>query len=313
MKSKINAFNAYVEMGVPSPFDMDDAVKIKYDSSIFPGGEVFIRHGQGFPKSNVCVILICASIMSSDDLMKVLNMTDALRRSGASDVVLYVPYVPYARQDRVCNPGEAFSLKVLADLINAQNYFEVIVFDPHSDVIRQGEAAINNLTVMDNHDFVLAAIPFDKFVLVSPDRGALRKVTRLAKFLRDNDTGMIDPVVEAEKIRDPVTTQIISTVVRCDDLNGADVVIVDDICDGGRTFIELAKVLKEEKNAGRIALVVSHGIFSQGISNLVGYIDYVVCSDSVYVKKYHWDDLDAQIKYRCIPLRDTFDVDVNGK
>ncbi len=79
--------------------------------------------------------------------------------------------------------------------------------------------------------------------------------------------------IRADKSRNMATGQITETVVYADDLTGKACVIVDDLCDGGRTFIELAKVLRA-KGAAKIALVVTHGIFSKGKEPLNKYIDY---------------------------------------
>ena len=309
----------YVSMGTPCPFHLDESKEIKYIESVFPGGEVFVRL-ETVPLARTtpteCHILICASITNSDDLMKVIMMTDALKHAGANKVSLFMPYVPYARQDRVCNPGESHSLRVFASLINAQNYHEVGVFDPHSDVT---EATINNLVIMNNHRFVLTAImgnsawgespiPFEDFCLVSPDAGALKKISSLGKFLTNNGAPLTQ-IVQADKLRNLKTGEIIKTEVHADNLNGANCVIVDDICDGGRTFTELASALKE-KGAGEIALIVSHGIFSKGIKNLGPNIDYVVYSDSFYHgDKNMWDFSvvreNETIVHKSLPLLDT--------
>jgi ribose-phosphate pyrophosphokinase len=92
--------------------------------------------------------------------------------------------------------------------------------------------------------------------LVSPDFGASKKIYKLA-------TELDLPVIQANKVRDN-KGQIIKTEVYVDNLEGKDVLIVDDCCDGARTFIEIAKVLKE-KNVGSISLYVTHGIFSKGL------------------------------------------------
>lgn len=69
------------------------------------------------------------------DIMRLFLATDAVRRMGVETVHLHIPYVPYARQDRVCYPGEALSAAVFAKLINAQGYDSVHCWDCHSDVM----------------------------------------------------------------------------------------------------------------------------------------------------------------------------------
>jgi ribose-phosphate pyrophosphokinase len=94
------------------------------------------------------------------------------------------------------------------------------------------------------------------FVLVSPDLGAYKKVDKLAQKI--NYKGEI---ATGLKIRDLSTGQIIKSDINTDNLNGKACIVVDDICDGGRTFIELAAALKT-KNAGDLYFIAAHGIFS---------------------------------------------------
>lgn len=115
----------------------------------------------------------------------------------------------------------------------------------------------------------------NNFFLISPDAGSNKKIFDLAKSI--NYTGEI---IRCDKLRDISTGKIIETIVYKDDLKGRDVIIVDDICDGGNTFIQLAKVLKQ-KNAGKIYLVVTHGIFSAGFDGLGEYFDGIYCTNSV--------------------------------
>lgn len=183
-------------------------------------------------------------------MIQLLLLTDALRRHGAISIDLFIPYFPGARQDRVCNPGEALSVKVYADLINRQQYRKVFVFDPHSDVVM---ALLSNAYVIKNHrlvEDVLAEIGND-VVLISPDAGSNKKIFELSAKLG----GL--PVVRADKLRDVRNGAILGTEVFCGNLAGKTCVIVDDICAGGRTFVELAKQLKA-KECQKIVLVVSH-------------------------------------------------------
>ncbi|EGT3628660.1 MAG: ribose-phosphate diphosphokinase [Gammaproteobacteria bacterium] len=209
-------------------------------------------------------------------IMQLLLLTDALRRSGAEQIDLLLPYMPGARQDRVCNVGEALSVKVYASLINQQQYASVSIFDPHSDVTA---ALLDRVQVIDNHSFVaaIAAQLSGELVLVSPDAGANKKVFGLAKALQ----GM--PVIRADKHRDVVNGHIIATEVFCDDLSGKTCLIVDDICAGGRTFIELAIKLKQ-KGAQSVILIVSHYEDKASESALrEAGIDRLFCTDSLGV------------------------------
>lgn len=249
--------------------------------STFKGGEVQVKITptnlyQDWGKYDVKHMKIRADIRNSDDIMALLLVTDAARRQfNNPSIELEMPYIPYARQDRVCSPGEALSMKVFADLINSQKYDLVRVWDPHSDV---STALINNCEVYDVNVWawrVLGRLKRAKedVVLVSPDAGANKKVLAAAQFLKAPN------VVRADKKRDTATLAITGTVVYSEHVGDKDFLILDDICDGGRTFVELAKVLRPLTN-GKIYLYVTHGIFSYGFDELRKYIDQIYTANS---------------------------------
>jgi ribose-phosphate pyrophosphokinase len=234
---------------------------------LFSGGEIQIEV-LDTDINNITEILIEAHIHSSNDVMALLMLTNALRGMYEPDtrIKLRMPYIPYARQDRVCNFGEALSIKVFCDLINSQKYHEVEVWDAHSDVA---------IALLDNHYQVRqpqlvdkVPVDFKRVVLVSPDAGANKKIYDVAQELR------IDKVVRADKTRNVATGEITGTVVYSEHVGDADFLIVDDIIDGGRTFIELGKVLKPLTN-GKVILYATHGIFSKGLKPFEGFIDEI--------------------------------------
>lgn len=239
-------------------------------SRVFSGGEVDLQLLALIPRPTET--LITTRLNSSDDVMELLMATDALRELGADTLHLFIPYLPYARQDRVVRDGEAFSLRVFADLINAQGYASVRVFDPHSHV---GSALLRRSKVITNHAFVGQVLAGRAdYWLLSPDSGAYSKVSALAKAIGyDGDIALCNKIRVGDGTIDAVTVTVT-------DFDGKDVFIVDDICDGGRTFIALAKEIRT-RNAGAINLIVSHAIFSYGEQVLKdGGIDHVYTTDS---------------------------------
>ena len=169
--------------------------------------------------------------------------------------------------------GESLSSKVYADLINDLGLDDVAIFDPHSEVV---PALLDRCTVVQNHGFiaeVLKRLP-QRPLLVSPDSGALKKIHGLSKALG----GL--PVLECGKSRDVRTGALSGFTVPEADLNGQPCLIVDDICDGGGTFLGLADALRS-RNAGPLFLAVSHGIFSKGTSALLEKFDRLFTTDSI--------------------------------
>lgn len=230
---------------------------IAYKAFDFSGGEPHIHITERLVAGTK--VMITLRPQNFRDFGLLLLAVDALKRMGISHIELLVPYFPAARQDRLMVPGEPLSVKVYANLINAQNFQRVLIFDPHSEVT---SALLNRALVMENHQFVKKCLGRKKdLLLISPDGGALKKIYKVSQFL-----GGI-PVIECSKIRDVKDGKLTGFTVYTDDLKGKPCYIIDDICDGGGTFLGLAKKLKE-KNSGPIYLIVSHGIFSKGFNDL---------------------------------------------
>ena len=243
---------------------------ITFQAFTFSGGEPHLKITSNL--ESVSEVNITHRINSFNDMGFVLIAVDALRRSGVQDINLVIPYFPAARQDRVMVAGESLSVKVYADLINNLRLKQVTIFDAHSEV---AIALLDNCNAINNHNFISKVVDqIGAVKLISPDGGALKKIYKVAAAL----DGM--EVVEGSKSRDVKTGQLSGFKVYADDLEGADCLVVDDICDGGGTFMGLATELKK-KNAGKLYLAVSHGIFSKGLEALSQYFDTIFTTDSI--------------------------------
>ena len=254
----------------PSFRPLGDVDSIQFESFTFSGGEPHIKILSEISMDTS--VTVTTRIKSFNDMGLLMIAVDALRRLDVKSINLFMPYMPGARQDRVMISGESLSVKVYADVINGLNFESVTVFDPHSEVT---PALLNNCKVISNHRFikeVIATINSD-VILISPDGGALKKIYKVSEFLG----GL--PVVECSKKRNVKNGQLEGFKVYEDDLKDKTCLIVDDICDGGGTFIGLAKELKN-KNAGDLYLAVSHGIFSKGVEELNKYFTKVYTTDS---------------------------------
>ena len=232
--------------------------EIEFQSFTFSGGEPHIKINPNFDLKEE--ITVTHRINSFNDLGFLCLVVDALKRMDAKLCELFIPYFPAARQDRVMIPGEPLSVKVYADIINTLNFKKVKVFDAHSEVT---PALLNYCEVIPNHHFIKQVVEKigNEVVLISPDGGALKKIYKVSEFL-----GGV-AVVECSKSRDVKTGKLTGFKVYENDLQGKNCLIVDDICDGGGTFIGLAQELKN-KNAGKLYLAVSHGIFNKGFEEL---------------------------------------------
>lgn len=244
----------------------------------FPGGEVRVK----LPNILSTEARIEAMLFNSDDIMTLVMLVDALREMGVEKIRLTMPYIPYARQDRVCDEGEAFSIRAFARIINSLNFASVVVWDPHSIV---SVALIDRCIVKNQFDILTECKEFKDFksnnanywYLVSPDAGSVKK----AEDIFNKSNGVFDGIIYAEKVRDLATGKIIKTKVDAQEdkygnsvITSSNLLIVDDICDGGRTFIELGKVLTPY-GPNSLNLFVTHGIFSQGMKVFEPYFDNV--------------------------------------
>lgn len=239
-------------------------------------------------------VKIISRFNSFKDLEIIIAAKAALCREEVTSVSLYVPYVLGARSDRkFVLGGTSYLVDVVAPILNAQGFTKITALDIHSDV---GPAVITGLTSGSNIHFILWALQqiennWGKTLghanIVSPDAGAAKKIYGLideilyTKKLKDE---IPVKLITANKHRDMVTGKILSTEVPVpQDAWGRDFIIIDDICDGGRTFIEIAKVLKSNPQfeTSKIYLMVTHGIFSAGYAELNKYFDGIFTTDSV--------------------------------
>ena len=231
-------------------------IRLDFKEFTFPAGEVSIKLNNNygyFEYGGENTIL--ARIQNSDDLFKLALLKDALGRMDKNPINLFLPYVPYARQDRVCDKGEAFSLKVFANFLNSLQFNKVTVIDPHSLV---SEALIDRVKVITQLDIINKNLEFSKraagCMLISPDAGANKKTAEVAAFFNHSS------FVRADKLRDLTNGKIKETIVYYDDFYGRDVCVVDDIIEKGGTFLLLAQELRK-KNCGKIILYATHGVF----------------------------------------------------
>lgn len=215
------------------------------------------------------------------DLELIICATQALRNTGIQKISLYVPYFMGARSDRRFTEGDVNYLKqVICPIINSQKFESVTVLDPHSDVL---EACLDNFIKISNHDIVKQALTDidnkndaqERIVLVSPDAGAYKKIFDVAQKFG------INKIITATKVRDIRTGKILHTEIPAlDQHEDLKYVIIDDICDGGRTFLELAKAIHGSRPTAKVYLVVTHGIFSNGFLELSREIKKIYCSNS---------------------------------
>lgn len=219
-------------------------------------------------------VVIETAIKSPSDLFLVLMASDVLRQHGYSEVSLDIRYLMGARMDRAIDSMQPFSLQLVARFLNGGGFTKVRILDVHSEVatrlIRNSSNVLPHNVV---HQVVTTLGGFGNVTCVSPDAGAIPRVEALT-----TPYGF----VRCLKIRDPKDGKLSGFKVGDYNPNpnaqGENVLIVDDICDGGGTFVGLAKELRKA-GAKKVYLYVTHGIFSKGLEALEG-IDKIFTTNS---------------------------------
>jgi ribose-phosphate pyrophosphokinase len=229
-----------------------------------------------FPDSQTHVVLtgchratvrLVWPIRSNDDLVLLMQISNALDGVRARKRDLCIPYLLGARSDRHMLPGDSADLRVVANCINACRFSDVHLFDVHSDV------ALQLIERSENHDNFNLVMRHSKpeSVLICPDAGAAKKIGDYARW----NPCFIDTVY-CVKARDLKTGAVALQVLSPERCAGRHCVIIDDICDGGATFLSIA----EQIEAATLTLIVTHGIFSKGLDALSSKFDRIITSDS---------------------------------
>lgn len=201
---------------------------------------------------------------------------DALIERGGQPPELILPFMPGARQDRLNATGDfLFTARSVARMINERILPAVTVVDPHSDVT---PALIDNCRVVKAEACVNP--PAGKYAaVIAPDGGAEKRAGEVARKL-----GV--PLFHAWKTRNVSDGSIAGFGIEHLGLpGGSRVLVVDDICDGGGTFVGLADAITKQaaQSGPRIKrdLYVTHGLFTKGTEELLSRFDHVYCTDSV--------------------------------
>jgi len=202
---------------------------------------------------------------NESEFLHLAQLVTLLKKKGRGTIELWMPYLPYARQDKFIHNNECFALRTFGNLLNSLELNRVSSFDAHSAVA--GRVIKNFYSV--SADTLIGQIVKDYDAIIYPDAGA---VTRYSNHGKPYDCG--------EKVRDQFSGRITSyKLVNQGFPAGTKVLVVDDICDGGATFVLLGEELK--KLGVNASLYVSHGIFSKGTGELRKYYSDIMTTDSL--------------------------------
>lgn len=249
---------------------------IKYDLIRFPDGQqqIILTNKEVYTGS----VMIKSYLRDFLDLEVICCAVASLREMGIDEIHIELPYILGGRSDRKFeNGGNNYIRDVISPIINSLNFKTIRTIDPHSDVL---EACLMRLKYKDNLSLVKFAIDdiqIKSFNLVVVDAGASKKIDKLATQLSHKyDIN----IVSCHKVRNIKTGKIEKVEVFSKDLKNLPCLIVDDIADGGNSFIYCVKELEKINNYNKSYLIVTHGIFSSGFDSIKPHFEKIYCTNS---------------------------------
>lgn len=214
-------------------------------------------------------VTVETAIRNPAELLTCLMASSVLRAHGYRTINLDIRYLLGARMDRAIDVCQPYTLQLVAGLLNGAGFNSVRLLDVHSEVaIRLIRNSKNLLPVV---TAVSVWESLGRPTIVVPDKGAIRRVVDLTPKMGNH--------VFCEKERDPQTGGLSHFRIAAGRsfIKHQNCLIIDDICDGGRTFTSVAKMLRDE-GANEVYLYITHGIFSKEVP-LEG-IDRIFTTDS---------------------------------
>ena len=218
----------------------------------FSDGEIYIEINENIRGNSVFVIQ-STSNPANDNLMELLLVMDALKRSSAKTITAVIPYFGYARQDRKVAPRTSISAKVVANLISNAGATRVVTVDLHAGQI-QGffDMPVDNLYTAPLFAKYIKKLSSKKLICVSPDVGGVARTRALATRIKA-DLAIIDKRRPA-----PGKSEVMNII---GDVKNKTCIIVDDIIDSGGTIVNAVDALKK-KGANEVYVFITHAVLS---------------------------------------------------
>ncbi|EAK0621095.1 ribose-phosphate pyrophosphokinase [Campylobacter jejuni] len=243
----------------------------------FSDGEISVQIDESVRGKDVFIIQsTCAP--TNDNLIELLILTDALRRSSANSITAIIPYFGYARQDRKANPRVPITAKLVANLIQAAGIDRVATIDLHAGQI-QGffDIPVDNLYGSIVFNDYIKAKHFKNAIIVSPDIGGVARARSVAKHL-----GL--DIVIVDKRREKANESEVMNIIG--DVKDKEVILVDDIIDTAGTIVKAAEALKE-KGAKSVMACCTHAVLSGKAYERIasGVLDELVVTDTIPLKE----------------------------
>ena len=238
----------------------------------FSDGEFAVSYEQSVRGRDL--FLVQSTFPNSDNLMELLLMIDAAKRASAKSINAVIPYFGWARQDRKDKPRVSIGAKLVADLLSVAGVDRVITMDLHADQI-QGffDVPVDHLYASGVILPYLISLKLDEMVIASPDVGGSKRANTYAKYL-----GV--PLVLCNKTR--ARANVVESMQIIGDVEGKNVIIVDDMVDTAGTITKAADIMMEA-GAKSVRACASHCVMSGPASERVqnSALEEIVFTDSI--------------------------------
>jgi ribose-phosphate pyrophosphokinase len=244
----------------------------------FADGEFSVSYEESIRGRDV--FLVQSTFPNSDNLMELLLMMDAARRASAHSIIAVIPYFGWARQDRKDKPRVSIGAKLIADLLSVAGINRLITMDLHADQI-QGffNVPVDHLYASSVFlGYIKEKLPLDNLVVATPDVGGSKRAGSYSKYLEV-------PMVICHKSRQRANE--VSDMRIIGDVEGKDVLLLDDIVDTAGTITKAADLMKQN-GAKSVRAMASHAVMSDPATLRVDQsaLSEIIFTDSIpYTKK----------------------------
>ncbi len=237
------------------------------------------------------VFIIGSTFSPTDNLMEMLLMIDAAKRASAMHINAVIPYFGWARQDRKDEPRVPIAAKLVASILETAGATRVVTMDLHADPI-QGFFEIPVDHLYSSAMFIphIESLNLDNLVIASPDMGGAKRAYAYAKYLKTDVAICYKQRLKANEV---------SFMELIGNVEGKNVIFVDDLIDTGRTLVKAANLMLE-RGAKSVRAAITHPILSGNAVELIenSPLEELIVTDSIPLKT-----LSNKIKVlTCAPL-----------
>jgi len=228
---------------------------IKSQLKIFPDGESKITLNKKLQKNKIIVIQSTYPPVD-EKLIQTLSIISKAKEYG-TEIIVVIPYMGYARQDREFLPGEVITMKVIANLFKSVGTSKIIVVDIHSLMgLKYFNVKTKNVTAIPDLAKYFSKLKLNNPLVVSPDKGGKNRAKEFAKFFNTE-------YIFLEKQRDRKTGKVKIKSTNFDQITGRDLILVDDMISTGGSIIKATEFLKKQK-CNRVFVACTHALLRNG-------------------------------------------------